>query len=206
MKNTPKLLAFLGKAARLATPLVPQLSGALTLVNAFLPEGSKLATGSSGLEVANAYNALPASTKNEIDLASEELQADVSMLQLMVQNESVGSNARPAACAKAMSLIVTLSIWTMLLLTIALVCELFWGYDTTYSAEGLITGRVKSDFSALGILLSAWPVVATLIAGPTTVVHKYFGERTREKLSRYVASTGIEAAAPKPWLSLFGQK
>lgn len=152
--------------------LPPQLKAAVSVVNAFLPEGKRLLDDAAPEAVEAAYGTLTPEQQElaarQIDLELAEVQAGTDKLEAMVAVESAHSNTRPRI-AWLMALIIA---FQSLLLFLALFIAALDGKDATIAALG-----------------ETWPFILATMATPAAVVRAYFGMRSREKQARYAAAT-----------------
>ena len=174
-----KLKQILGAAANAATVLAPQLSPAIGILNAFLPDDKKLPTTATGRDVAAAYDRLPPELQQQIDARAQvelaHIEAGVDRLQAMVSVENAGSNTRPQ--------IAHMMAWTVVLAAVTMM--LMW-------ARAVWVG----DSAALEQLAGSWELMLAILATPAALLRAYFGMRTREKQTRYAAALGQDVSGP----------
>ena len=174
-----KLKQILGAAANAATVLAPQLSPAVSILNAFLPDDKKLPLNATGRDVAAAYDGLPPDQQQQIDARARvelaHIEAGVDRLQAMVSVESVGSNTRPQ--------IAHMMGWTVVLAVVVMM---------TMWARAVWTQDVES----LAQLAGSWELMLAILATPAALLRAYFGMRTREKQTRYAAALGQDVSGP----------
>jgi hypothetical protein len=165
--------SFLTGMLNVAGTASPAIGVATSIINSFLPTDKKLSAASTGQELANAYDQLPADARQQIDQRAQvelaEVNASVDKLQSMVSVETANSNTRPFI-ALMMAWVVSIAVVTMMGL---------WGKAVWNDQQ-----------ESLQVLSGSWELMLVLLATPTALLRAYFGMRTNEKKARYAAAVG----------------
>ena len=166
--------SFLSGVLDVAGAFVPGVAAAAKVVNAFMDEGKQLDPAkATGKDVVQAYDSLPADSKQAIDAQLEtelaQINASVDRLKEMVSAELATGNTRPEI-AKMMAWAVFLAV---LVVTVAWSAAIF-----------------SSNAESLAQIKDSWPLMVAILGTPTALLRSYFGLRTKEKHARYAAASG----------------
>lgn len=151
----------------------PLLASGIGLINSFLPDEEKIPLDSTGEQVFEKMQSLPASARaslleKNIDLEIKEADVWLKIQEAHSKTDAAGNSLRPEI-ANRMSWLVIAAIFPM---TVAINYSIF-----------------KSD-APLAEIENLSLLMGTLITIPSTIVLGYFGLRTTEKKARYSASVG----------------
>jgi len=156
--------------------MVPGGPAILGVVNALLPEDSKLPAGATGHDVSAAISSLPESDRaaimdREFDVQIESIRQSHDTVRAMLASDAVNpQSTRPRIALGAFHIlsfvqIVTISIW----------------------AYGVFT----KDAAIVKTTMDGWPFVLALVGPSVTLLLAYFGVIKQENKNKLDASNGV---------------
>lgn len=165
------ILTKVGGAALKSIPPVGTVVEILSFVNDILPDDKKLIETSTGSEALAAISSLPKDTQTEIlhrkfDVELAEIKAHVDVTLALAEVDKTGHTTRPAI-AKGMSQLIAFGV----IVTLSPI------------AYAIVADKPKMILSISQI----WPLIATVIGIPASIVNSYFGKRSKEKAQKYQA-------------------
>jgi len=164
-----KFKEILGMAGNVLGTVNPLVGGAIKAVNQFLPEEDKLPETASVNQVKDAvYKLSPAEQsavmEKEIDLEIAKVESFADVQKALAEADAKGASTRPH--------IAVLMGWAITLC----VTPLAWA---------LVYAIIASDEQMINSINDSYMIVLALLAPMVTIVHTYFGKRTKEKEARY---------------------
>lgn len=153
-------------AGTIAGTLNPGVAAAIGVVNQFLPDGKRLPQTSTGQDVIDAFDSLPAeqqaiaSKRLDVELGME--QEHTKQIEAAYAHDSSGASTRPAIAKGSFNVVALVSL--------AFVVGLY-----------------------ADIELPDWPLMATILAPFVLWVNTYMNARKQEKIARYNVATGNPA-------------
>lgn len=170
-----KISEILKKGAGIGASLFPQLNAVLTVVNAILPNDQKLPVDATGSEIESAIGYLPKEQRESILITEMELEKtniveNTKVFQALVEAEKIGSSNRPH--------VVLLFAYVTAIVSLSIV---------SICAYAVIT-KDKEIIESFGLL---WPVFLAVLTCLVSIPQRYFGMRTKEKITRQNAAMGM---------------
>lgn len=147
----------------------------LGVLNNMLPDDKKLPPSATGDDVKAAVETLTPQQLTglkalRIEAEMNESNNHVSTVQALAEVDKTGNSTRPQ--------VVIMMAW-LVVLQVSTVCLSMFG------------AVVMGNDAILKTLQSFWPLLLTSMGVPTTLLLRYFGQRTREKANRLAAATGL---------------
>lgn len=164
-----KISKILRKAAGIAGIAFPPLGAAIEVVNEFLPADKKLPVSATGAEVEQAIEALPPAERAQI--LDREIQLEITesnnwreIVESLAKVDETGKSTRPR---------------------IALIMAYVVAFAVLASVSAVLAAVFMQNESLLLAMSNTWPLIIAMIGTPTFLLRAYFGDRTKEKQSRY---------------------
>ncbi len=155
-------------------PPISNVIGIVESVNEFLSDDDKLDENSTGSDIGNALNKMPAEDRaavmsKEFDVEIVKEQEHTKRFEAMARVDASGHTTRPK--------ISLLFAWNLVLTSDALIGAICYG---------IIKNQITLD--------TAWPAFVAILAPFAVVVKAYFGLRTAEKQQKYEMGSGVKSS------------